>query len=98
MTEPSPTRRDVTLPSGEVLDDAGFERMAIEVETITADTDRLLERARGGRPTLGNGPSTVLQVRLDPETRQELDRRAQLDKTTVSNIVREALRTWLNAS
>ena len=46
MTEPDPTHREVTLPSGQVLDDAGFERMAIEVETTTADTDRLLSRAR----------------------------------------------------
>lgn len=92
------TNRDVTLPSGQVLDDAEFERMAIDAETTTADTDRLLERARGGRSTLGNGLSTVLQVRLDPETRRQLDDRAEHDETTASSIVRDALRSWLNAS
>lgn len=98
MTEPATTDREVILSSGHVLDDADFERMAIEAEVSTADTDRLLERARGGRPTLGDGPSTVLQVRLDPETRRQLDDRAEHDATTASVIVREALRAWLNAS
>ncbi|MFN8027115.1 MAG: CopG family transcriptional regulator [Acidimicrobiia bacterium] len=52
---------------------------------------------RRGRPTMGSGPASVLPVRLDPELRRALDERAASDETTVSAVVREALREYLRA-
>jgi predicted transcriptional regulator len=37
-------------------------------------------------------------VRLDPELREALDKRAAEDKTTASDVVREALRAYLKVS
>lgn len=95
------TDRDVTLPSGEVRTEADFERMADEAEHSTPDYEAILarERARGGRPSLGDvGVSKVLQVRLDAKTHERLVERAEHDQTTPSKIVRDAVRAWLDAS
>lgn len=47
---------------------------------------------------MGSGPADSLPVRLDPELRQALDERAATDKTTAFDIVREALRRYLEVS
>ena len=104
MEEPMKFRiatEDVTMPDGQVLTEADFERMADEAEHDTPDYDAIFARARakGGRPSLGDGGrSGVLQVRLDDDTRQRLARRAEQDHTTPSSIARDAIRAWLNAS
>ena len=104
MTKPPKFRitdEDTTMPNGVVLTEADFERMADEVEHATPDYDAIFARARakGGRPSLGqSGPSGVLQVRLDDETRQRLTQRAERDHTTPSRIARDAIRAWLTAS
>ena len=95
------TDEPVTMANGDVLTEADFERMADEVEHATPDYDAIFARARakGGRPSLGqSGPSGVLQVRLDDETRQRLTQRAEQNHTTPSSIARDAIRAWLNAS
>ena len=91
---------DVTLPSGEVLTEADFERMALEAETATYDIEDLRRTAkrRIGRPPIGNGPSSVLQIRLDEQTRRQLSERAERDHRTPSEIAREAIQAWLTAS
>ena len=74
------TDRDVTVPSGEILTEADFERMADEAELSTPDYEAILARAKGGRPSLGDiGVSKVLQVRLDAKTH---DRLADVPSTT----------------
>jgi predicted transcriptional regulator len=47
---------------------------------------------------MGSGPADSLPVRPDPELRQALDERASSDNTTASDIVREALRRYLEVS
>ena len=91
---------DVILSSGKVLTEADFERMADEAEVAEIDIEAIAARAvrPGGRPRLGNGPSNVLQVRLDPETRAQLDERAAHDHRTASAIAREAIQRYLDAS
>lgn len=54
--------------------------------------------ARRGRPPLGDGPSEVVPVRLDPELRSRLDDRAQHDDITASELIRRALRAYLDAA
>ena len=88
---------DVTLDDGTVLTETDFERMAAEVEASTPDVARLQAR-RAGRPSLGGGPSPVLQIRLDAATRRLLDTRAAHDRQTPSAVARDAIKAWLNAS
>jgi hypothetical protein len=96
--QPTASTADITLSNGEVLTEADFERMALEAETTLPDVERIKGRRRAGRPPLGSGTSSVIQIRLDEQTRQELDERAVHDQTTPSKIVRDALRAWLSAS
>lgn len=58
------------------------------------DVDETLRR-RGGRPPIGSGPATVESVRLEPELRQALAHRAELDNETASSVIRKALRKYL---
>ncbi len=56
----------------------------------------LAERRRGpGRPPLGAAKKKVGSVRLDPELRAQATCRAELDGVTVSEVVRRALREYL---
>ena len=51
-----------------------------------------------GRPPLGDGPSSVVQVRVDPALDDALASRAAEDATTTSEIVRRALRAYLGVA
>ncbi len=75
--------------AGVELTDEVLDQMAKEAEDGLDITDL---RRRRGRPAMGSGPAESLPVCLDPELRQALDERAAADKTTASDIVREALR------
>jgi hypothetical protein len=55
-------------------------------------------RRRPGRPAMGSGPADSVPVRLDPELRKALDDRAVADNATASDVVREALRRYLEVS
>jgi hypothetical protein len=91
------TSEDVTMANGEVLTEADFERMATEAEAVEIDVERLLDRQRRGvgRPSLGEGISPVLQIRIDEQMRQKLADRAKREHTTPSRLAREVLRTFL---
>ena len=83
---------------GRPIDDEMVQALADEAED-GYDVDRVIPR-RGarGRPPLGSGPSTVESVRLDPELKTRLVRRAQEDGIAVSEVIRQALRQHLEAS
>jgi predicted HicB family RNase H-like nuclease len=55
-------------------------------------------RKRAGRPPLGTGVSTVESVRLDPDLKRELLARAAHYGVSVSELIRTALRTYVQAS
>jgi hypothetical protein len=59
------------------------------------DVDETLRR-RGGRPPIGSAAASVESVRLDPELRQALARRAERDRETTSSVIRKALRKYLH--
>ena len=52
-------------------------------------------RRRGGRPPIGSAAASVESVRLDPELREALARRAERDHETTSSVIRKALRKYL---
>ena len=69
------TARTVTLPSGDVLTPADFESMADEV--LTNPPEFAPVNPKGGRPSLADGISPTLRVRIDETTRQRLADREQ---------------------
>jgi predicted HicB family RNase H-like nuclease len=84
--------------SGRPVEDELIEQLAREAED-GYDVDEIVSRrGKRGRPPLGAAPSTVESVRLDPELKERLARRAEADGVAVSEVIREALRHHLEAS
>lgn len=61
------------------------------------DVEETLRR-RGGRPPIGSAAASVESVRLDPELREALARRAERDRETTSSVIRKALRRYLDVA
>lgn len=80
-------------PDGTLITEELVEQLSREAEA-GYDVDSILERRRG-RPRMGSGPATVESVRLDPELRDALGRRAQRDGESTSSVIRKALRLYL---
>lgn len=78
--------------AGVELTEEVLDRMAAEAEQ-GLDVTHL--RRRPGRPAMGEGPAETLPVRLDPALRKAVDERASADKSTASEVVRQALRRYL---
>lgn len=84
--------------SGAPITDDLIEHLADEAEQ-GYDVDQLIaRRGKRGRPRLGSEPSTVESVRLDPDLKRLLVRRAEHEGVPVSEVIREALRHHLEAS
>lgn len=84
--------------SGTPITDELIEQLADEAEA-GYDVDQIIARRnKRGRPRLGSAPSTVESVRLDPELKDQLVRRADAEGVPVSEVIREALRNHLKAS
>lgn len=82
--------------TGKLLTDADIEAMADEAE-LGYDVEVLRTRRRG-RPMLGTAPSEVVPVRLDLELKDAVEARAKAAHTTTSEIIREALRRFLEVA
>lgn len=93
MSEPK-THRTKT---SRILTDEEIEALATEVEENDYDIDELKTRRRG-RPPIGSGPADVVPVRIDPELKAAIEARAEADQTTTSEIIREALRRFLDVA
>jgi hypothetical protein len=85
-----------TTKTGKVPTDADIEAMADEAER-GYDVAELKTRRRC-RPMLGTAPAEVVPVRLDPDLKQAVEARAQAEHTTTSEIIREALRRFLDVA
>lgn len=82
---------------GRKLTDVDIDAMAEEVATKDHDVKALKTRRRG-RPLMGTGRAEVVPVRIDPELRAAMEARAQADDTTTSEVIREALRRFLEVA
>lgn len=83
--------------SGKVIDKKMVESLADEAES-GYDVDQLIaRRGKRGRPTLGSGPATIESVRLDPELKDDLRRRAEQEGVSLSELIRKALRHYVKA-
>jgi predicted HicB family RNase H-like nuclease len=83
--------------SGTPIDDDMINTFADEAEAGYDVDEIIAQRTKRGRPSLGSAASTVESVRLDPELKERLARRAELDGLPVSEVIREALRHHLEA-
>jgi hypothetical protein len=79
--------------SGKRITEARVEKLAKKAEA-GYDVDETLQR-RPGRPPIGSSPARVESVRLEPELRDALARRADRDDETTSSVIRKALRQYL---
>ncbi|MEM1332448.1 MAG: CopG family transcriptional regulator [Actinomycetota bacterium] len=46
----------------------------------------------------GSGPASVVPVRIDPELKAAIEARARADESTTSEVIREALRRFLEVA
>lgn len=93
MTKPKTYR----TTSGHELTDDDIAALADHVEQTAYDVDALKSRRRG-RPPMGSAPAEVVPVRLDPELRDAVEARAHADETTTSEVIRRALRSFLDVA
>ncbi len=93
MTERKKTYR---TRSGKVLADTDIEAMADEAEQ-GYDVD-LLQARRRGRPLLGAAPAEVVPVRLEPALKEAVDARAEAEHLSTSELIRRALRKYLDVA
>jgi Ribbon-helix-helix protein, copG family len=86
-----------TTAAGRVLTDDDLDAIAEEVEHADDDVEELKTRRRG-RPLLGSAPAEVVPVRLDPELKNAVEARAGAEHLTTSEIIRRALRRYLDVA
>lgn len=91
------TDKTFLTQTNKVLTDSDIEALAHEVITTEYDIDELKSRPRG-RPLLGTAPAEVVPVRLDPSLRAAVEARAEADATNSSEIIRRALRAYLDVA
>ena len=86
---------DDRTSGGVPVTDELVQRLAGEAD---AGYDVVDLRRRGGRRPLGSGPADVVPVRLDPDLRAALSARAEAEHTSASDVIRQALRAWLDVA
>lgn len=91
MTKP----KTYTTATGRKVTDADLDAIADEVEVAEYDVEELKTRRRG---LLGSAPAEVVPVRLDPELKSAVDARAEADHLTTSEIIRRALRRYIDVA
>ena len=81
------------LKSGIVVKDSDIERMADDVATRDFDLSKFTRLP--GRPLMGKEVAQVVPVRIEPAIVKSIDRRAKKEGTTRSDIIRQAINTYL---
>ncbi len=82
--------------SGKELTDPDVDALADEA---ARDHDiEALKARRRGRPSMGSAAAEIVPVRLDPELKEAVESRAEREHTTTSEIIREAIRKFLDVA
>lgn len=91
----SRNEHDDPTSNGVPVTDELVQQLADEAD---AGYDVTTLRRRGGHRPLGSGPADVVPVRLDPELRAAVAARAEADHTSASDVIRQAIRAWLDVA
>ena len=86
-------KRVYRMINSEILTDADFERMANDVATRDFDLSKFTRLP--GRPLMGKAVAEVVPVRIEPSVVKSIDRRAKKEGTTRSDIIRQAINSYL---
>lgn len=87
----------VSKRTGPRMDSAAIKKLAEEAEA-GYDLSRAKRKTRG-RPSLSaSGVSPTVQVRLDADLAVALRKRAKKENRSLSDIAREALRSYIGAN
>ena len=81
------------LKSGVVVTDLDIQRMADDVATRDFDLSKFTRLP--GRPLMGKAVAEVVPVRIEPSIVKSIDRRAKKEGTTRSDIIRQAITSYL---
>ena len=81
--------------NGHAIADEDIERLVAEAERGYDLTELKL---RPGRKPMGSSAAEVVPVRLNPELKLAVEQRAAADHTTSSEIIRQALRQFLDVA
>ena len=81
------------LRSGVVVTDSDIRRMADDVATRDFDLSKFTRLP--GRPLMGKAVAEVVPVRIEPSIVKSIDRRARKEGTTRSDIIRQAIKSYL---
>jgi hypothetical protein len=92
---PDMTDKKARTARGTPLTDDAVQTLADEAET---GYDPATLRRKGGRRPLGSAAARVMPVRLDPELEEALKARAEADHSNTSQVIRDALRAWLQSA
>ena len=83
------------LKSGVVVTDLDIQRMADDVATRDFNLSKFTRLP--GRPLMGKAVAEVVPVRIEPSIVKSIDRRAKKDGTTRSDIIRQAINSYLTS-
>jgi Ribbon-helix-helix protein, copG family len=87
--------RNYGTSNGHAITDADIERLVAEAER---GYDLAKLKPRPGRKPMGSTAAEVVPVRLNPELKLAVELRAAADHTTSSEIIRQALREFLDVA
>ena len=81
------------LKSGVIVTNLDIQRMADDVATRDFDLSKFTRLP--GRPLMGKAVAEVVPVRIEPSIVKSIDRRAKKEGTTRSDIIRQAIKSYL---
>ena len=83
------------LKSGVEVTDLDIQRMADDVAKRDFDLSKFTRLP--GRPLMGKAVAEVVPVRIEPSIVKSIDRRAKKEGTTRSDIIRQAINSYLTS-
>lgn len=86
-----------TTATGKTLSEDDLGAIADEIKGTDYDIAEVRRRRRG-RPPMGSAKAEVVPVRIDPELKAAIEARAAADDSTTSEVIRAALRKFLDVA